>query len=107
MLVTVGTLVSDEPVVAGIVGLVVGFVLMQTAAFGGAWAAGMFVTALSYVLAATFVGTVDDLPSRVLGWGFGGVAATALALLLLPVYERPELWNTAAAALRACRGLRP
>ena len=102
VLVTVGTLVSDEPVVAGIVGLVVGFVLMQTAAFGGAWAAGMFVTALSYVLAATFVGTVDDLPSRVLGWGFGGVAATALALLLLPVYERPELWNAAAAALRAC-----
>jgi uncharacterized membrane protein YccC len=101
-LIVVGTLVSDEPVVAGVIGFVVGFALMQTAAFGGAWAAGMFVTALSYVLAATFVGTVDDLPSRVLGWGFGGVAATALALLLLPVYPRPVLWSAAADALRAC-----
>jgi uncharacterized membrane protein YccC len=102
VLIALGTLVSDEPVVAGAVGFVVGFVLMQTAAFGGEWAAGMFATVLSYVLAATVVGTVDDIPSRVLGWSFGGLVALALALLVLPVYERPALWRAAADALRAC-----
>jgi uncharacterized membrane protein YccC len=101
-LIAVGTLVSNEPVVAGVVGFVVGFVLMQTAAFGGAWAAGMFVSALSYVLAATFEGTAGDIPERVLGWSFGGLVALALALLFLPVYDRPALWSAAADALRAC-----
>jgi uncharacterized membrane protein YccC len=101
VLIALGTAVSGEPVVAGGVGFLVGFVLMQTAAFGGAWAAGMFALALSYVLSATFPGSLDDIPGRLAGWGLGGIAALALALLVLPVYERPVLWNAAADALRA------
>jgi uncharacterized membrane protein YccC len=102
--VTVGTILSDEAVAAALIGLVVGFVLVQTASFGGAWSAGMFALALSYVLSATIPGTVHDVAGRVEGWGFGGLVAIALALLLFPVYERPGLWAALADALRAGSG---
>jgi len=101
LLIAAGTLTSEHAIAAGMVGFLVGFALMQTAAFGGAWAAAMFALALSYVLSATLPGTLDDIPARVAGWGIGGLVATALALLVLPVYERPTLLHAAADALRA------
>ena len=75
--------------------------MQQVAAFGGAWASGMFPTTLAYVLAATLPAPASEIPTRLGGWGIGGIVATLLALLLFPVYERPALWSLAADALRA------
>ena len=69
VLIAIGTLVSDEPVLAGVVALIVGFIVMQVAAFGGAWATGMFATTLAFVLAATFAGPASRDPDSPLGMG--------------------------------------
>ena len=105
VLITIGTLVSNEPIVAGVVMFVIAFVIMQVAAFGGAWSTGMFATTLAFVLAATVPGPASELPARLAGWGVGGLAATAMALLLWPVFEQPVLWRLAADALRSAATL--
>ncbi len=105
VLIAIGTLVSGSVVAATLVTLVVTFVVMQVAAFGGAWGAGMFATILAYVLAATLEAPIGELPERVWGWGVGGLIATAMALLLWPVYERPALWKLAVDAMHSCADL--
>jgi len=99
-LVALGTVVSGSAAIATVTTLIVAFVILQVAAFGGAWATGMFATTLGYVLAVTFAGPTAEIPARVAGWSVGGVVATVVALVVLPVYERPALWNLAAVALR-------
>ena len=101
VLIAIGTLVSGDALASGIVTLLVVFAVQQVAAFGGAWASGMFPTTLAYVLAATLPAPASEIPTRLGGWGIGGIVATLLALLLFPVYERPALWSLAADALRA------
>lgn len=105
VLIALGTLVSQEPVLAALVAVIVGFTVMQVAAFGGAWASGMFATTLAFVLAATFAAPASEIPTRLWGWGLGGVVATAMALLLWPVFERPALWRLLAEALRSAATL--
>jgi uncharacterized membrane protein YccC len=105
VLVAVGTLVSQEPVLAAVVALIVGFTVMQVAAFGGAWATGMFATTLAFVLSATFGGPASDIPTRLWGWGVGGLVATVMALVLWPAFERPALWRLLAEALRSAATL--
>ena len=105
VLITIGTLVSQEAVLAGVVALIIGFVIMQVAAFGGAWATGMFATTLAYVLSATLAAPASQLPDRLWGWAFGGIVATVMALVLWPVFERPALWELVAEALRAAANL--
>jgi uncharacterized membrane protein YccC len=104
-LVVLGTIVSGNAWVAGIVTLIVVFVIMQVAAFGGAWSMGMFGTTLAYVLSATLEASASDIPTRVVGWVIGGLVATVMALVCWPVYERPALWSLAADALRAAAQL--
>jgi uncharacterized membrane protein YccC len=105
VLITIGTLVSNEPILAGLLMFVIAFVIMQVAAFGGAWSVGMFATTLAYVLSATFPGPASQIPDRLAGWGVGGLVATVMALVLWPVYERPALWQLAADAVRAVADL--
>jgi hypothetical protein len=105
VLVSIGTLVSGEPIAAAIVTLVVAFVITQVAAFGGAWGAGMFAVTLAYVLAATLDGSAADIPERVWGWGVGGLVATVMALVLWPAFERPALWSLVVDAVRSCADL--
>ncbi|MEX2256912.1 MAG: FUSC family protein [Acidimicrobiia bacterium] len=104
-LIVIGTLVSPTPWLAALVTLIVGFVVMEVASFGGTWSVGMFGTMLAYILAATLEASASDIPTRVAGWAIGGVVATVMALVLWPVYERPALWNLAADALRAAAAL--
>jgi uncharacterized membrane protein YccC len=105
VLVSLGTVLSEEFVLAALVMVVVAFVIRYLGVFGGAWAAGANAIILAYVLAATVPDPAADVGQRVLGWTIGGLVATVAAVVLWPVFERNVLRLRIADAVRATAAL--
>lgn len=101
VLVALGTLVSRSAAAVAAVMFVVAFgATFLAVVVGGHVSAARLGLLLSFVLAVTLPPAVGELPMRVAGWLFAGLAATAAALLLLP-RAGPVALNRAAGA--ACR----
>jgi uncharacterized membrane protein YccC len=102
VLILIGTLCSQSPVLATVVMAVVGFVVLFGGIINGYFAAGMNAALLSLILAVMVPADASDIPSRLTGWGIGGVLATIAAMVLFPERQRDKL---RAAAAETCRAL--
>ncbi|MFR9778049.1 FUSC family protein [Micromonospora sp. MS34] len=103
VLVAVGTLVSRGSVAVPAVMFLVAFVATFLAVVvGGHVGAARLGLLLAFVLAVTLPAAAAQLPMRLAGWLFAGLAATAAGLLLLP-HAGPVALNRAAGA--ACRSV--
>jgi len=105
LLIALGTVVSEEFVLAAALMVLIGFSIRFLGVLGGAWAAGASAVTLSYVLAATVPGPVSAVDGRVVGWLLGGLTATVAAVALWPAYERDKLRDCVAGAVRAAAAL--
>jgi uncharacterized membrane protein YccC len=100
-LVAVGTVISNEAVVAGLVGVVVAGGVRFLGSFGGYFQASVSPLILAYVLAASVPAPGSTVPDRVLGWVVAGLVCTVAALVLWPRRERLQLRAAAAEAAGA------
>lgn len=98
VLVLVGTLVSNEPIVAALIGVVVATAARFAGCFGGYFAASVSPIILAYVLAASVPGPMDAAPDRLLGWIVAGTISTVAGLVLWPRRQRLVLREAAATA---------
>ena len=101
VLVVLGTLVCNEPIVAALIGVVVATAVRFAGCFGGYFAASVSPLILGYVLAASVPAPMDAIPDRVLGWIVAGLAATVAGVVLWPRRERLLLREAAAATADA------
>ena len=69
VLVVIGTLVSNEPVVGALVAVVVAAAARFAGNFGGYFGASVSPIVLAYVLAASVPAPMDAIPDRLLGLG--------------------------------------
>ena len=99
VLVVVGTLASNEAVVAALVGVGVAAVARFAGFFGGYFGASVSPLILAYVLAATIPEPADAIPDRLLGWLVAGAISTVAALVLWPRRERLRIREAAADAV--------
>ncbi|MFD2762754.1 FUSC family protein [Micromonospora eburnea] len=105
VLVALGTVVSRSSVAVPAVMFVVAFVATFLAAVvGGHVSAARLGLLLSFVLAVTLPYAAGQIPMRVAGWLFAGLAATGAALLL-PRAGPVALTRAAGAACRAVADL--
>ncbi|HEY3722918.1 MAG TPA: FUSC family protein [Acidimicrobiia bacterium] len=98
VLVVVGTVVSNEAVIAALVGVAVAAVARFAGFFGGYYGASVSPLILAYVLAATIPAPADAIPDRLLGWLVAGAVSTVAALVLWPRRERLRIREAAAEA---------
>jgi uncharacterized membrane protein YccC len=101
VLVVVGTLVCNQPVLAALLGVVVATAVRFAGCFGGYFAASVSPLILAYVLGASVAAPVDEIPDRLLGWVVAGLLATVAALVLWPRRQRMLIREAAAAAADA------
>ena len=101
VLVVIGTLVSNQPILAALIGVAVATAARFAGCFGGYFAASVSPVILAYVLAASVPAPNDAIPDRLLGWVVAGLAATLAALVLWPRRERMMLREAAAGAAGA------
>jgi uncharacterized membrane protein YccC len=102
VLILIGTLCSESPVLATVVVAVVSFVVLFSGIINAYIAAGTNAALLSFVLAVMVPADANDLPSRLTGWGIGGSLAIAASMVLFPARPRDRL---RAASADACRAL--
>jgi uncharacterized membrane protein YccC len=100
-LVVLGTVVSNEPILAALIGVLVATAMRFAGCFGNYYAASVSPVILAYVLAASVPAPVDSIPDRVLGWVVAGLVATVAALVLWPRRERMLIREAAATAASA------
>ena len=105
VLVPIGTLCSQSPVLAATVMAVVGFVVLFSGIINGYVAAGGTAALLSFVIAVMVPADAADIPARLAGWGIGGVLAITAVMVLWPKRPRDELRVAAAEACRALADL--
>jgi hypothetical protein len=101
LLVVIGTLVSNEPVVGALIAVAVAFAARFAGFFGGYFGASVSPIVLAYVLAASVPAPMDAIPDRLLGWVVAGIAATIAGLVLWPRRERLLVREAAATAAGA------
>ncbi|HEX4579838.1 MAG TPA: FUSC family protein [Candidatus Dormibacteraeota bacterium] len=104
-LVTLGTVVSPNAVVAAAVMLAVGFTLSFAGVFGGYIPAAQTALLLSFVLAASIPATLSAVPARVGGWILAGAVATIAGVFFWPWFEQVMLHKRAAEACVAVADL--
>ena len=102
VLIPIGTLCSQSPVLAATVMAVVGFVVLFSGIINGYTAAGATPALLSFVIAVMVPADPADITARLAGWGIGGGLAITAVMVLWPKRPRDEL---RAAAAEACRAL--
>src|ERR1700730_6880753 len=111
VLIALGTLVSQNVVLAGAMMLLVGFAISFASVFGGYIAAAQTGLLLAFVIALSVPAPASAVPPRIAGWAFGGIVATLAAFFLWPPFERVKLRQHAAKACLAVAnlvdGLRP
>jgi uncharacterized membrane protein YccC len=95
-LVVLGTLVSNEALIAAVLGVVVASVARFAGCFGGYFGASVSPVILAYVLAASVPSPMSELDDRLLGWVAAGIVATLAALVLWPRRERMLVREAAA-----------
>lgn len=102
VLLTVGTLASEQVWVAVTMAVVLGFVVRFSAVFGGAIAAAAAPLLILFSLAVLTPGTLDDVPARVLGLAAAGVGSTVAAMVVFPTRHRRRV---RALVVEACRDI--
>lgn len=102
VLVTLGTLCSNEPWLAASAMAVVGFAALFTGILNGAFAAASTGAIIAFVLPVMVPAAAAEIPERLAGWGLASGAAIAAAMLLWP--RRPHS-RVRASAADACRAL--
>jgi uncharacterized membrane protein YccC len=102
VLIPIGTLCSQSPLLATIVMAVVSFVVLFSGIINAYIAAGTNAALLSFVLAVMVPADANDIPSRLTGWGIGGVLAITASIVVFPARPRDRL---RAAAADTCRAL--
>jgi uncharacterized membrane protein YccC len=98
VLIALGTVVSQNAALAGLVMLLVGFGISFATVFGGYITAAQTGLLLAFVIAQSVPASAGTVPSRIAGWAFAGVLATLAAVFLWPRFERVTLHKTAAKA---------
>ncbi len=96
VLVVIGTLVSNQPILAAAIGVAVATAARFAGCFGGYFSASVSPVILAYVLAASVPAPNDAIPDRLLGWLVAGLVATLAALVLWPRRERKLIREAAA-----------
>ncbi len=91
-----GTLVSNEAVLAALIGVAVATAVRFAGCFGGYFGASVSPLILAYVLAATVPAPADAVTDRLLGWLVAGAISTVAALVLWPRRERLRIREAAA-----------
>jgi len=84
VLLTIGTLVSGNAVLAAVVSVPVAFAVLFAGIIGPNAASGGLAALIAYVLPAASPGTLAMIPSRLAGWWLAAVVGTAAVLLLSP-----------------------
>src|SRR5260370_32173022 len=98
VLIALGTVVSQNAALAGLVMLLVGFGISFASIFGGYIAAAQTGLLLAFVIAQSVPASAVAVPSRVAGWAFAGILAPLAAVFLWPRFERVELHRAPAHA---------
>ena len=101
LLVVIGTLVSNQPLLAALIGVAVATVARFAGCFGGYFSASVSPVILAYVLAASVPAPTDAISDRLLGWLVAGLVSTLAALVLWPRRERMLIHEAAAHAAGA------
>ena len=96
VLITLGTLVNGSALAAGLVTLVVSFVVFEAGALAPNVAAAGLPAMLVYVLPAASPGAVGTIPARLGGWWLVTGVATAIIVAMTP--RKPERQLRTAAA---------
>jgi uncharacterized membrane protein YccC len=105
VLITIGTLCSQSPVLAAAVMAVVGFVVLFSGIINAYIAAGTNAALLTFILAAMVPASAQDIASRLTGWAIGGSLAITATMVLFPARPRDKLRTAAAEACRALADL--
>ena len=105
VLIALGTVVSQNVALAGVVMLLVGFVISFASLFGGYIAAAQTGLLLAFVISITVPASATAVPARVAGWTFAGILSTLAATFLWPRFERVMLRQHAAKACLAVANL--
>jgi uncharacterized membrane protein YccC len=100
-LLTIGTLVSSSTPTAGVVTLVVTFVVLLAGVTGPNAAAGGLAAMLAYVLSAASPGVASMIPSRLEGWWLATAVAAVAVVATAPRGPGDQLRAAAAASARA------
>ncbi|MCW2919882.1 MAG: protein of unknown function YccS/YhfK [Actinomycetia bacterium] len=102
VLVVLGTLCSQNALLAAVAMAVVGFVILFSGVVNGYLAAGATAAILAFVLPTTIPAPLSAIPSRLEGWVLAAGAGICAQMLLWPAQQRATLRNDAA---RACTAL--
>lgn len=99
--ITLGTLCSRDPLLAGAAMAVVGFVVLFSGVINGYFAAASTAVILTFVLPVTIPVPNSAILDRLEGWGLASGAAICAMMLLWPPRWRANLQRDAAGALRS------
>jgi uncharacterized membrane protein YccC len=102
VLISLGTLCSQNPTAAAVVMAVVGFVVLYSGVINRHFAAGSFAALLSFIISVNVPAPPSAIPDRLEGWLLAGAVGISAAMLLWPPRPRADL---RAVAARACAAL--
>ncbi len=105
VLVTLGTLVSSNTVIAAAATLLVAFAIAFSRVFGGYVAATQTGMLLSYVIAVSIPAPASAIPSRLSGWVLAGIVSTLAGVFLWPRFEHVMLRKQASKSALALADL--
>lgn len=105
VLILLGTLCSNSPLLATLVMAVVGFVILFGGIINRYFAAATNAVLLSFILAVMVPADASDIPSRLAGWAIGGILAATATMVLFPERQHDKLRTVAADACRALADL--
>ena len=101
VLIVIGTLCSNEPVLAAVVMLVVGFAILFSGVLNGYFAAAASGALLTFVLPAMVPGDASDIGARLVGFGIATALSVPATLFLMAARPRDRVRASVADACRA------
>jgi uncharacterized membrane protein YccC len=100
-LICIGTLASQNVVLAALAMTAVGFVVLFAGVVSSVLAGATTALLLAFILPVSLAGTASDVQDRLAGWALASVAAFAAVGLLWPAPTREPLRRAAATAARS------